>query len=95
MMERVMENYPKIKRVDPMAEKKLLVTFNNDTKKIYDCSLLLEEETFKPLLNDAIFRSVKADKNGYGIIWSDEIDLSESELWINGLPAEQNDKADA
>ncbi|MFV9690360.1 MAG: hypothetical protein ACNY01_05260 [Desulfobacteria bacterium] len=53
-----MENYPKIKHVDPMAEKKLLVTFSNNTKKIYDCSLLIEEETFKPLLNDAIFRSV-------------------------------------
>ena len=28
------------------------------------------------------------DKHGYGIVWNDELDLSESELWINGLPAE-------
>ncbi len=90
-----MENYPKIKNVEPMAGKMLLVTFNNNTKKIYDCSSLLEEGAFKPLLNDALFRSVKVDRYGYGIIWSDEIDLSESELWINGLPAEQNDGADA
>jgi hypothetical protein len=27
-----------------------------------------KEETFKPLLNDALFRSVKADRHGYGII---------------------------
>jgi hypothetical protein len=27
------------------------------------------------------------DKHGYGIVWNDELDLSESELWINGLPA--------
>ena len=88
-MEQIMESYPKIKYVEPLAGKRLLVTFGNNTKKVYDCSLLLKEETFKPLLNDALFRSVKADRHGYGIIWSDEIDLSESELWRNGLPAEQ------
>jgi len=90
-----MKSYPKIKHVDPMAGKKLLVTFSNNAKKIYDCSSLIQKKTFKPLLNEAMFRSVKADRHGYGIIWSDEIDLSESELWINGLPAEQNDGADA
>ena len=90
-----MESYPKIKHVKPMAGKKLLVTFSNNTKKIYDCSSLLQEGAFKPLRNDALFRSVMPDRYGYGIIWSDEIDLSESELWINGLPAEQNDGADA
>ena len=89
-----MANYPKIKQVEPIAKKKLLVTFSNNTKKIYDCFSLIKEQTFKPLLNDAIFRSVKVDRHGYGIIWSDEIDLSESELWINGLPTEQNDGAD-
>ena len=90
-----MQSYPKIKHVEPLAGKRLLVTFGNNTKKVYDCSLLLKGETFKPLLNDALFISVKVDRHGYGIIWSDEIDLSESELWINGLPAEQNDDADS
>ena len=90
-----MESYPKINKVEPLARKKLLVTFSNNTKKIYDCTSLLKEEAFSPLLDNALFRSVKADKHGYGVIWSDEIDLSESELWINGLPAEQNDGADA
>ena len=85
-----MENYPKIKKVEPIAGKKLLVTFNNNAKKIYDCTSLLKEEAFKPLLDNVLFQSVKTDKHGYGVIWSDEIDLSESELWINGLPAEQD-----
>ena len=56
---------------------------------------MVKEEAFRPLLDNALFQSVKADKYGYGVIWSDEIDLSESELWKNGLPAEQNDGADA
>jgi hypothetical protein len=64
----------------------LLVTFTDGVKKIYDCSPLLKEDTFKPLINDALFRSVKADEHGYGVIWSDEIDLSESELWLHDIP---------
>ena len=83
-----MEQFPKIKKVQPIEGKRLIVTFDNGVKKIYDCSPLLKEEAFKPLQNDLLFRDVKADKHGYGVIWSDELDLSESEIWINGSPAE-------
>ena len=86
-----MKNYPKIRDVEAMAHKRLLVTFNNGIKKIYDCLPLLEDEIFKPLLNDSLFKSVKADKHGYGISWTDELDLSESELWLTGVMAEQQD----
>jgi hypothetical protein len=83
-----MKNYPKVKDVQALAGKRLIVTFNNDIKKIYDCSPLLEDNTFKPLLNDGFFKSVKADKHGYGISWTEELDISESELWLNGVMAE-------
>ena len=83
-----MKKYPKILNVESRNGKKLLVTFKNGTKKIYDCSPLLEDNNFKPLLNDALFNSVQVDKHGYGIVWNDELDLSESELWINGLPTD-------
>lgn len=85
-----MEKYPKIADVEPQKGKRLLVTFKDGAKVIYDCSPLLEEDAFKPLANDALFKAVKADEHGYGVIWSDEIDLSESELWLNGMPAEQD-----
>ena len=84
-----MEKYPKILDVKPKKGKRLLVTFNNGVKKIYDCSSLVDDDIFKPLMNDALFNSVQADKHGYGVIWTDELDLSESELWINGLPADK------
>lgn len=84
-----MEKYPKILDVKPKKGKRLLVTFNNGIKKIYDCSPLIDDDIFKPLMNDALFNSVQADKHGYGVIWTDELDLSESELWINGLPADK------
>jgi len=83
-----MKKYPKILNVESRKGKRLLVTFKNGSKKIYDCSHLLEDNDFKPLLNDALFNSVQVDKHGYGIVWNDELDLSESELWINGLPAD-------
>ncbi|MFZ0132570.1 MAG: DUF2442 domain-containing protein [Desulfobacterales bacterium] len=84
-----MGKYPKITDVKPQKGKRLLVTFTDGVKKIYDCSPLLKDDTFKPLINDALFRSVKADEHGYGVIWSDEIDLSESELWLHGIPADK------
>lgn len=84
-----MKKFPKIRDVEALSHNRLLVTFNNNIKKIYDCSPLLEDETFKPLLNDSLFMSVKADKHGYGISWTDELDLSESEVWLNGVVAKQ------
>jgi hypothetical protein len=85
-----METYPKIANVKPQKDKKLLVTFRNGIKKVYDCSPLLDNNVFKPLTNDALFNSVKADRHGYGVIWTDELDLSESELWIHGSTAGQD-----
>lgn len=88
-----MKNYPKIETVEPMSFKRLFVTFNNVIKKIYDCSPLLKDDIFKPLIKDSLFRSLKADKHGYGLSWTDDLDLSESELWLNGVMAEQQNSA--
>lgn len=84
-----MDEYPKVKSVQPLQGKRLLVTFNNNIKKVYDCTPLLVDETYSKLANEAIFQNVKADPGGYGISWTDEIDLAESELWLNGLIAKQ------
>lgn len=83
-----MNCYPKIESVKPLKEKCLSVAFCNGVTKVYDCTPLLKEEPFRSLSNDKLFKSVKADKNGYGISWNDEIDISESELWMYGSPAE-------
>jgi hypothetical protein len=42
-------------------------------------------EVFRILDNDAFFKSVRVDAGGYGISWNDEVDLSEFELWTNGV----------
>jgi len=80
---------PKVKSVKPLDNLCLLVTFQNETKKVYDCSPLLESAVFQELSNRTLFKMVKTDQGGYGVSWNDEVDLSESELWLNGKLAEQ------
>lgn len=76
---------PKIIEVKPLEGKRLLVIFENNVEKVYDCTPLLAMERFALLRTDAFFRSVQVDSGGYGISWNDEIDLSEDELWHNSV----------
>jgi len=64
----------------------LLVEFDNAEKRQYDVSPLLNKEAFAPLKNPVLFKSVKVEQGGYAVIWNNEIDLSEYELWRNGRP---------
>ena len=83
-----MDKYPKIESVYALPNHQLLVVFQNNVVKVYDCTPLLEEETFSPLSSENLFTQARAGVGGYGVIWNDELDLSESELWLNGREAE-------
>jgi hypothetical protein len=79
-----METYPKVQSVEALRGKSLKVTFVNGEVRIYDCNPLLSEPPFRLLENEAFFRAVRADDHGYGVVWDDEVDLAESELWLHG-----------
>lgn len=79
-----MERVPKIVSVEPIGQTELLVRFDNGVAKTYDCRPLLGRPQFRLLANAAFFRAVQVDPGGYGISWSDDIDLSEYELWVRG-----------
>ena len=81
-----MARIPHIASVEPVGETELLVRFANGVEKIYDCRQVLARPQFRLLNTPAFFRAVKVDPGGYGISWSDSIDLSEYELWVNGTP---------
>jgi hypothetical protein len=83
--------YPRVRRVQPLSGKRLLIEFDNGAFKTYDCTPLLGEVAFHSLQDDALFRRVQADDHGYGVIWNDNIDLAESELWSNGEVTEPID----
>ncbi|MFN8497978.1 MAG: DUF2442 domain-containing protein [Anaerolineae bacterium] len=80
---------PRIKAVAALDEKRLLVTFANGVQKVYDCHQILTQERFQLLKQDAFFKAVAVDPGGYGISWDDEMDLSEYELWTNGIEVEE------
>ncbi|MEI6828193.1 MAG: DUF2442 domain-containing protein [Desulfuromonadales bacterium] len=82
-----MATYPKVKSVTPLSEKQLFVTFTTGDTRVYDCAPLLSESSFYPLKDEAFFKNVHVDQTGYGVVWNDNVDLSESELWINGKAA--------
>lgn len=79
-----MTKYPKIKSVKILDNNRLEVIFEENTKKIYDCSPLMREEPFTALKDTGLFKNAYIECGGHGIAWNDYIDLSESELWING-----------
>ncbi len=79
------ETYPLISEVVAKPGKRLLVRFRNGVTKLYDCKRILALPAFESLRSDdALFRNARADKHGYGVIWNDELDLAESELWLGG-----------
>jgi hypothetical protein len=81
-----MATYPKVKSVTPLSGKQLFVTFTTGDTRVYDCTPLLNDSSFYSLKDDIFFKNIHVDPTGYGVVWNDDIDLSESELWINGKP---------
>ncbi len=76
--------YPKITSAEVIDKYTLLVHFSNSQTKKYNIEKLLEKPIFFPLKNHAFFKNFQIDPSGSGIIWNDEIDISEYEIWING-----------
>ncbi len=80
---------PRIKSVKSLGERRLLVTFVNGVQKVYDCHGLMHLASFQMLKNETFFKTVVVDAGGYGIFWNDDVDLSEYEVWNNGITLEQ------
>ena len=80
---------PKINSANAIDNHTLLVEFDNQQKKEYDITPLLQKEMFSPLKNYIFFKSVSVEKGGYAVIWNDSIDISEYELWTNGQAVPQ------
>ncbi len=78
-------DYPKVKSAKALDGHTLLIEFDNNEKKLYDVGPLLSKEMFAPLRDFSLFRNVQVDPHGYAVFWNDEIDLSEFELWQNGV----------
>lgn len=81
--------YHKLASIVPVGDLILEATFCNGVVKRYDVSPLVARwKAFEALRTvPGLFRSVRVDAGGYGIVWNDELDLECEELWNNGVPA--------
>ena len=76
--------YPKIKSVKVLKSYMLEVNFSSNEKKIYDMKPLLKKNMFAPLKNWILFKTAQVEKGGYAVVWNNDIDISEYELWHHG-----------
>lgn len=78
---------PKIKHINTDDNYRLLITFDNSIKKIYNFSQKFIDDRYQLLRNLAFFKSVQIEPGGHGLYWNNDIDISENELWLNSEPA--------
>jgi hypothetical protein len=86
---------PKIVSAQAIDDLTLIVEFSNQERKQYSIARLLDQPMFSPLRNPSFFKSFHVDDGGYGIVWNDEIDLSEYELWQNGTTVVTGEPAES
>ncbi len=79
--------FQKVKSVEPMEKYIIKVIFENGESKLYDVSKVFEKwPDFKTFETDEkLFEQVKVEPGGYGVSWSDKLDLSCNELWENSI----------
>ncbi len=76
----------KIKAVYPSENLNIIVIFKNDVIKKYDVRQLFRQlDWYRDLENPDIFNLVHVDCGGCGVVWNEDIDISECELWENGI----------
>ncbi len=73
-----------VKSVIPQKDYTLLLTFENNERRLYNALPLLEKDLYAPLKNIVFFMKATA---AYGtVIWNDEIDIAPEALYENSTP---------
>lgn len=83
--------YPRILKAQAIDNHTLMIEFTNQEVKQYDIRHLLENPMFAPLRQPAFLKAFQVETGGYGIVWNEDLDLSEYELWKNGVSVPKGD----
>lgn len=77
----------RIKLVKPLEQGEFIVRFQNGVEKRYKIhDIVLKFPQLGELEhNSELFQQAKVDVGGYGVSWSDELDLDAEEIWENGI----------
>jgi hypothetical protein len=81
-------DYPRIASVEALSGFQLRVAFVNGQTRLYDFTTKSGLPATELLRDEALFKCARVDVGGYGIVWNDDLDIAESELWLNGQPVE-------
>jgi hypothetical protein len=76
---------PRIFKAKAINDYTLVIEFTSQEVKTYNILHLLENPRFAPLRQPTFFKNFRVEQGGYGIVWNEDIDLSEYELWRNGI----------
>ncbi|MEO1391954.1 MAG: DUF2442 domain-containing protein [Cyanobacteria bacterium J06634_5] len=85
--------HPRISNAQVVDDFTLLIEFSNKELRKYDFHRLLTMPMFTPLKNPAFFKSFQVESGGYALVWNEDIDVSEHELWTNGIRVENSDES--
>jgi len=76
---------PYVKSVKPQEDYRLLLTFENGEKRIFDLNPYCEKPIFKRLKNIALFKTARVVSGS--VEWQGEIDLSYDTLYLESKVA--------
>lgn len=83
----------KIKNIKILPDYIIKAKFEHDVVKTYDFKPLFEKyPVFEPLKNESLFAQANIDCGGYGLMWTDDIDIDASEIWYNGVTTLDNEQ---
>ena len=77
-------NRPRATEVTALENYKILLTFNNGEKRIFDVTPYLESKYFEPLKKEGYFRAVRT--NDMSVEWPGNIDICPDELYYDSIP---------
>ncbi len=85
--------FVKIKNIEILSDFKIKALFSCDVVKTYDFNNLIQNhKAFKDLQQNNLFNQAKVDCGGYGICWTDDIDIDSGEIWYNGTTTLETDE---
>ena len=74
---------PRVVAVYPNADFKLLLTFDNGERRVFDAGPLLAMRAFQPLRNKAFFESVRVECGT--VAWPQDIDYCPDTLYSESV----------
>ena len=76
--------YLAVKDVKTIDDYKLILTFEDDSVRIFDMKPLLRKGVFKELKDEKLFKTVKVSFDS--IEWANGIDVDPETLYKDGVP---------